>query len=133
MIRRPPRSTRTDTLVPYTALFRSLGLGELLERLQLGVGVLDEAVDGDHRRHAELLHVGNVAAEVRATLLDRVHVLVAQGILGDAAVHLQRAQIGRASCRARVCQSGEISVVAVSLKKKNTKNNNDYENKQHKK
>src|SRR3546814_17147780 len=23
MIRRPPRSTRTDTLVPYTALFRS--------------------------------------------------------------------------------------------------------------
>src|SRR3546814_2291799 len=24
MIRRPPRSTRTDTLVPYTTLFRSL-------------------------------------------------------------------------------------------------------------
>src|SRR3546814_12021270 len=32
MIRRPPRSTRTDTLVPYTTLFRSLvdawGFGE---------------------------------------------------------------------------------------------------------
>src|SRR3546814_19629391 len=26
MIRRPPRSTRTDTLFPYTALFRSLAL-----------------------------------------------------------------------------------------------------------
>src|SRR3546814_3935733 len=25
MIRRPPRSTRTDTLFPYTALFRSAG------------------------------------------------------------------------------------------------------------
>src|SRR3546814_9674222 len=25
MIRRPPRSTRTDTLVPYTTLFRSQG------------------------------------------------------------------------------------------------------------
>src|SRR3546814_15528657 len=25
MIRRPPRSTRTDTLVPYTTLFRSRG------------------------------------------------------------------------------------------------------------
>src|SRR3546814_9065231 len=25
MIRRPPRSTRTDTLVPYTTLFRSAG------------------------------------------------------------------------------------------------------------
>src|SRR3546814_4365479 len=27
MIRRPPRSTRTDTLFPYTTLFRSLMLG----------------------------------------------------------------------------------------------------------
>src|SRR3546814_13258588 len=28
MIRRPPRSTRTDTLFPYTTLFRSLHLGQ---------------------------------------------------------------------------------------------------------
>src|SRR3546814_4209165 len=27
MIRRPPRSTRTDTLFPYTTLFRSAGAG----------------------------------------------------------------------------------------------------------
>src|SRR3546814_642796 len=27
MIRRPPRSTRTDTLFPYTTLFRSLQVG----------------------------------------------------------------------------------------------------------
>src|SRR3546814_12805961 len=27
MIRRPPRSTRTDTLFPYTTLFRSWGCG----------------------------------------------------------------------------------------------------------
>src|SRR3546814_15254945 len=31
MIRRPPRSTRTDTLFPYTTLFRS-GLVEIFER-----------------------------------------------------------------------------------------------------
>src|SRR3546814_5358214 len=33
MIRRPPRSTRTDTLFPYTTLFRSLavGAGEVAE------------------------------------------------------------------------------------------------------
>src|SRR3546814_7636563 len=38
MIRRPPRSTRTDTLVPYTTLFRSLhhadggaGMGQIVE------------------------------------------------------------------------------------------------------
>src|SRR3546814_19978446 len=28
MIRRPPRSTRTDTLFPYTTLFRSKGDGD---------------------------------------------------------------------------------------------------------
>src|SRR3546814_4221059 len=31
MIRRPPRSTRTDTLFPYTTLFRSLGSENLHE------------------------------------------------------------------------------------------------------
>src|SRR3546814_20706873 len=31
MIRRPPRSTRTDTLFPYTTLFRSRGNAEALE------------------------------------------------------------------------------------------------------
>src|SRR3546814_18568428 len=35
MIRRPPRSTRTDTLFPYTTLFRSG-----LQRLQRLVGLL---------------------------------------------------------------------------------------------
>src|SRR3546814_20022801 len=34
MIRRPPRSTRTDTLFPYTTLFRSEG-GDELEVLEL--------------------------------------------------------------------------------------------------
>src|SRR3546814_16128103 len=34
MIRRPPRSTRTDTLFPYTTLFRSVR-----------DGVMDDAVD----------------------------------------------------------------------------------------
>src|SRR3546814_9746632 len=44
MFRRPPRSTRTDTLLPYTTLFRSvpgawlMGGGErLLERVRPGV------------------------------------------------------------------------------------------------
>src|SRR3546814_20368192 len=32
MIRRPPRSTRTDTLFPYTTLFRSLTLHSPLPR-----------------------------------------------------------------------------------------------------
>src|SRR3546814_20989010 len=32
MIRLPPRSTRTDTLFPYTTLFRSPGIANLLAR-----------------------------------------------------------------------------------------------------
>src|SRR3546814_2128106 len=32
MIRRPPRSTRTDTLFPYTTLFRSADAGDELQR-----------------------------------------------------------------------------------------------------
>src|SRR3546814_14263617 len=30
MLRRPPRSTRTDTLFPYTTLFRSAGISQRL-------------------------------------------------------------------------------------------------------
>src|SRR3546814_7198505 len=37
MIRRPPRSTRTDTLFPYTTLFRSpLSAGHALELVAYG-------------------------------------------------------------------------------------------------
>src|SRR3546814_7472793 len=43
MIRRPPRSTRTDTRFPYTSLFRSLE-GDLVDRLR-GGDLRHEAVD----------------------------------------------------------------------------------------
>src|SRR3546814_14356839 len=38
MIRRPPRSTRTDTLFPYTTLFRSFALPILRVRLKKNAG-----------------------------------------------------------------------------------------------
>src|SRR3546814_3742950 len=41
MIRRPPRSTRTDTLFPYTTLFRSLD--EVADREAAGARVGDGA------------------------------------------------------------------------------------------
>src|SRR3546814_14125951 len=34
MIRRPPRSTRTDTLFPYTTLFRSPGRNNAMGRMK---------------------------------------------------------------------------------------------------
>src|SRR3546814_10652393 len=43
MIRRPPRSTRTDTLFPYTTLFRSL---ELLDvSVSASSGVIGKAIE----------------------------------------------------------------------------------------
>src|SRR3546814_9244625 len=42
MIRRPPRSTRTDTLFPYTTLFRSRPAQELLHRRRV-LGRLERA------------------------------------------------------------------------------------------
>src|SRR3546814_2617476 len=35
MIRRPPRSTRTDTLFPYTTLFRSISIATVYRTLSL--------------------------------------------------------------------------------------------------
>src|SRR3546814_1071869 len=40
MIRRPPRSTRTDTLFPYTTLFRSKG-----DTSQNLIGLLEQRMD----------------------------------------------------------------------------------------
>src|SRR3546814_987690 len=47
MIRRPPRSTRTDTLFPYTTLFRSLGAEPLAAETSLSysLGLVLQPVD----------------------------------------------------------------------------------------
>src|SRR3546814_13912817 len=54
MIRRPPRSTRTDTLFPYTTLFRSLGavqlgaeVAEVQRRIEAAVAAVLQ--EGAHR------------------------------------------------------------------------------------
>src|SRR3546814_11959327 len=41
MIRRPQRSTRTDTLLPYTTLFRSIGDVDSINRPHIGVDIID--------------------------------------------------------------------------------------------
>src|SRR3546814_14975313 len=73
MIRRPPRSTRTDTLFPYTTLFRSLD--DHLPFL-LGRSVVEEFVDVrndvDGDLLGELLHVLFVAAEDLARLVPQL-------------------------------------------------------------
>src|SRR3546814_8028620 len=65
MIRRPPRSTRTDTLFPYTTLFRSLrqaiaGEGDGGEKDEEGIGrrlpvvtIAEHAEQQDRHRDAD--------------------------------------------------------------------------------
>src|SRR3546814_19893604 len=66
MIRRPPRSTRTDTLFPYTTLFRSRDLGAfiLIDRQTNGTvaaGTLDFALRRAGNIHWQHLEVDKSA------------------------------------------------------------------------
>src|SRR3546814_16672771 len=55
MIRRPPRSTRTDTLFPYTTLFRSVDEGVAVQAAEAReLGILETR---DHAEDARLLGV----------------------------------------------------------------------------
>src|SRR3546814_19031606 len=113
MIRLPPRSTRTDTLVPYTTLFRSdnflvvkptfhsysppPALVDILFFARFDFGETD-IVDGEDAAVFEDL--GGAFGQIRHAA-DAIQRRLAQ--IDDHstdAVH----QIGRASCRERVCQ-----------------------------
>src|SRR3546814_5454352 len=58
MIRRPPRSTRTDTLFPYTTLFRSLGAPPLPARRHPGQRLVYEK-RSELRQAADALRRGD--------------------------------------------------------------------------
>src|SRR3546814_16072229 len=107
MIRRPPRSTRTDTLFPYTTLFRS---DEARVRGAAGGAefraVADHLLDGVGDQGAELARLGHEA--LAGAFGDE---FVAGPLLVEAGAQhaLQRpgrvrVEIGRASFRERVCQ-----------------------------
>src|SRR3546814_16352665 len=67
MIRRPPRSTRTDTLFPYTTLFRSEGVVDAL---------LDREArrrDADLARVAEFLRDDAVERRLKVAVVEDQH------------------------------------------------------------
>src|SRR3546814_16789933 len=53
MMRRPPRSTRTDALIPFTTLVRSVGVGLLGGEAEL-------RLPGEHDRGEGLVDLGDV-------------------------------------------------------------------------
>src|SRR3546814_15612970 len=76
MIRRPPRSTRTDTLFPYTTLFRSPGVG-------LGGDVHGEADEFAQHRQRRAGRARGVAAASRVAVphADEENLLLREGDL----------------------------------------------------
>src|SRR3546814_13804960 len=115
MLRRPPRSTLTDTLFPYTTLFRSPDAFVLIGYSHLGKKRMTNPIE--HRgpeganfwRRARWIAIAAILVlpflamqwtdEVTWPAAD----FAVAGILLVGANHLHE-QIGSASCRERVCQ-----------------------------
>src|SRR3546814_4255265 len=133
MIRRPPRSTRTDTLFPYTTLFRSwlatlLVLPRALPRLDFSSGIPGEArtlvvvptMIGDvagARSLVDALEVrflANRDENLRFALLTDFLDAGAQVLPGDAAV-LDEARRGIDTLNARHARSEEHTSELQSL------------------
>src|SRR3546814_21055518 len=96
MIRRPPRSTRTDTLFPYTTLFRS----DVLHDIALEVDVDDdliaaervEALDAVRRRRRQLATVPRRAVVVEDALSVKVFERSAERRVGKGCVRTCRSR-----------------------------------------
>src|SRR3546814_16173537 len=111
MRRRPPRSTRTDTLFPYTTLFRSVP-GEEIEvagrashrRVALAVDPLaGDALRPERDEPLAVVAVGGVQVHGRGGAVQALGQVIERGELVEQLVDAVD-QIGRASCRERGCQ-----------------------------
>src|SRR3546814_16087290 len=102
MIRRPPRSTRTDTLFPYTTLFRSKWFHRLFrdfERDDTGNDQRDTKIARERTWIAEVQNANHKRAGGTDAGPDGV-----RGTDRDFPLCEPQHEIGRASCRERVCQ-----------------------------
>src|SRR3546814_10174843 len=109
MIRRPPRTTRTDTLIPYTTFFRSREQQHRRPQLrhQRTPGFVAKAQkQGDHegcRRHAEVVQKGDGLS----------------GGFGRAQLHVERSEEHTSELQSLMRTS--YAVFCLTKKKKTTK------------
>src|SRR3546814_14478783 len=100
MIRRPPRSTRTDTLFPYTTLFRSLTVGRQ-DGKNITLLASDSLTDWDDEGQPllgpafpwEFVQMGNCGSPIEC---DEGWILLTHGVGAMRKYSLGAAQIGRA-------------------------------------
>src|SRR3546814_19795279 len=104
MIRRPPRSTRTDTLFPYTTLFRSY------DRLAGGARHRSQHLSGLCTASPEGASGGESRDRPTGALYGRVGGDTARPdrCRSRVSFRAQGCEIGRASCRERVCQCVDL-------------------------
>src|SRR3546814_15700694 len=93
----------------------AMGLDLAYEEADAGMAALD--------KHGELLPQASMDSirKNKVALKRPLNTTVGGGF---ASINVELRKIGRASCRERVCQYEEISVVAVTLTKENKKKNN---------
>src|SRR3546814_18106024 len=125
MTRRPPISTRTNTLFPYTTLFRSFIVIQLISILvHVSIEMLDLVpvqlkIEGRSPGELFLAHVKTVYTQLNALVIHLSQVIpnviepedirkrsLHQQIGGGHVIEFQCSvydKIGRASCRERVC------------------------------
>src|SRR3546814_4656359 len=116
MIRRPPRSTRTDTLFSYTTLFRSQ------DRHEIG-RVSERWVDGLHARHVgEIIRTACKIHEGKQGRGDPVNPLELHRVLFPCwqIVSVQAFEIGRAHVCTPVTNAHLVCRLLLEKKKKNT-------------
>src|SRR3546814_14095971 len=108
MIRRPPGSTRTDTLFPYTTLFRSDGAGPDAGDV---LAVVDDPPGARRQELRQEIEDGRLSRPVRPDQrMDRMPPDAQRNVphRDEAAEFLRQTlgleEIGRASGRERVCQ-----------------------------
>src|SRR3546814_10923310 len=118
MIRPPPRSTLTDTLFPYTTLFRSYPFDLSGGRRQRAMSAMalvcrpalliaDEPTTAlDVTIQAQILKlIKDLQAELGMAVLMITHDLgVVANVADEVVVLYGGKEIGRAACRERVCQ-----------------------------
>src|SRR3546814_18274563 len=102
MIRRPPRSTRTDTLFPYTTLFRASSPAIVIT--DFGSAWIPCGTEWSWRSIGSPIHPGRFGTEPMIIVDKALARLEAEGRPIRVAVIGAGFQIGRASCRERVCQ-----------------------------
>src|SRR3546814_11275466 len=107
MIRRPPRSTRTDTLFPYTTLFRSQNVQSTQDLQRLTPGVVLTGSGSDFNTTLTIRGqgrdvIGPIAPSVQSYINEVP--LPSWGAVIPTYDVANVQEIGRASCRERVGQ-----------------------------